>query len=159
MGIEKCEKNMKFQGNIFWKELKHQEVGGVTNAVAKVGTYFQTEFLLLPNQERVTRKLGHILKPDLFHRTSRKRKMGEEEDLRDDSLVTRGVHLMHQNVVVRCVAQKDREIRRKLSHEELCGIYDIPLSCRDSFKNAVTLPFLTELPLKILTCVLGVSLI
>ena len=70
--------------------------------------------------------------------------------LKMNSLATCGPQLSSAWVESKSLLDKDKTINRRISVEELCGIYDLPIAIRPKFKDRNELPFLNDLPLKLL---------
>ena len=74
--------------------------------------------------------------------------MCQEEDLlRPESIVSCVPALLTAKVVMKCVVKESQWAIKRLSIEEICSVYDIPVGMRKEFKERFKLPFMNELPL------------
>ena len=73
-----------------------------------VGTFWTESIFLLPGQNRVKRKLKHVLKPVLFNRSRKRHKVKTEGDLCENSVVKCDMGLVKEMVVVPYVVDKGK---------------------------------------------------
>ena len=123
MGTEDLLERAGAREGIFWNKLEHQEVGSVSDSVMVIGTFFLQPTLTWSGQTHVRRTLGHVLKPVLFGPRIRDKKICWDECLNKDSVVTCNSGLLSGWVDSETIIKKER-VKRILSSEELCGIFD-----------------------------------
>ena len=66
VGPEELGEKAGLRQEIFWYKLSHLNVGGVSDSVIGIGTFFKHPELCWTGQAKVRRTLGHVLKPVLF---------------------------------------------------------------------------------------------